>query len=185
MFLFKQCSVFTYLLLHLANLEFVVAQLAVVDFLAFVPVLLGDNLLYLPDERPASRRDSLGCTLEPVLRLAHEAGLDTTGSHQLSGGSSDVVGSDNELLRRVATGDDTVGGLDEHVCRCGDGLGSTDETFGPAVVLLVELRLGHASSAFANNFFLRFCRCLDELSNRIRDGDGCFEDGVVDLELVG
>ena len=91
MFLFKQCSVFTYLLLHLANLEFVVAQLAVVDFLAFVPVLLGDNLLYLPDERPASRRDSLGCTLEPVLRLAHEAGLDTTSSNELRGGGGNVV----------------------------------------------------------------------------------------------
>ena len=76
--------VVTYLLLHLPNLELVITELSVVDSIAVVPVLLGDDVLHLPDKRTASSSDSLRGSLEPVLGLAHEAGLDTTSSDELS-----------------------------------------------------------------------------------------------------
>lgn len=106
----------TYLLLHLPNLELMVAQLGVVDDITVVPVLLCDDVLYLPDESTASGSDSLRSSLKLILSLAHEGSLDTTGSNKLSSGGSNVVGGDNELLRGVATRDDAVSSLDEHVC---------------------------------------------------------------------
>ncbi|KAI7224015.1 SLA2 Src like adaptor 2 [Hortaea werneckii] len=58
--------------------------------------------------------------------------------------------------------------------------------FGPAVVLLVELRLAHAgTTALLYNLLLRCSSGFDKLSDGISDSDSSFENGVVDLELVG
>lgn len=92
------CRCVTYLLLHLPDLELMVAQLGVIDNVAIIPILLCDDVLYLPDESTASSSDGLRSSLEPILSLAHEGSLDTTGSDELSSGRSNVVGGDNELL---------------------------------------------------------------------------------------
>ena len=174
----------TYLLLHLPNLELMIAQLCVIHRLAIVPVLLRNDILHLPDERATRGGDSLARRLEAVLRLAHERRLHATRSHELRGASGDVVGRDDELLGAVAAGDDAVGRLDERVGRRRNRFGRADEALGPAVVFLVELRFGHAAPALAHDFLLRRRGRLDELRDGVCDGDGRVEDRVVDFELV-
>ena len=137
----------TYLLLHLSDLKVVSAQLRVINILAVIAVPVLDDSLHLLDQSATSAGDRLASILELLLSLAHEAGLHSRRSDKLGGGSGNVVGSNDKLLGAVAAGDDTVGSLDEHICGHGDGLGGGDETFGPAVVLLVELCGAHAAAA--------------------------------------
>jgi hypothetical protein len=92
----------------------------------------------LLDETAACAGDSLAGVLESFLGLAHEAGLDSAGSDQLSSRGCNVVGCNNQLLRGVAASDDTICSLDEQICAIGDSLRSRDETLCPAVIFLIE-----------------------------------------------
>lgn len=149
------------------------------EILAHLPLIpLRNNLLHLPDEIPARRRDGPRRSLEPLLRLAHETGLDTRRGHELRGRGSDVVGGDDELFVGGAAGDDGVGCFDEGICACGDGFGCGDETLCPAVVFFVELGSGSGTATFADDLLLRGRCCLDELGDCVGDGDGGFEDGA-------
>jgi hypothetical protein len=105
----------TYLLLHFANLELVRAQGRVVLRLIVTAVLLLDDILHLSDQSATSSSNSLASTLQTVLGLAHEGSLYTTSGHELGSAGSDVVRRNDQLLRRVAAGDDAVSGLDQSV----------------------------------------------------------------------
>lgn len=172
------------LLLHLAHLELVPAELGIVDDLVLVGVAPRDNVLYLPNEAPARRRHGLARRLEVLLRLAHQRRLDARRGNELRRAGSDVVGRHDELLGRVAPADDAVGRLDKHVGRVGDRLGGGDEAFGPAVVLLVEGRTRHgAAPPLFDNLLLRGRSGLDELRNGISYRNGGFENRAVENEI--
>lgn len=105
----------TYLLLHLADFEFMSTELAIILCVVTVPVLLFDDVLDLSHEGTAGSTDGLTSSFQAVLVFAHEGCLDTAGGNKLGSAGCHIVGCDNELLRRVATGDDTVSSLNQCV----------------------------------------------------------------------
>ena len=161
------------------------AQSRIIDILPLLPIPLLDNLLHLPDQAPTSLADGLTRLLEPILSLAPKVRLDPRRGDQLRRAGRNVVTRDDELLGGIPPADDPIGGLDEGVCGGGDGFGGADETFGPAVVFLVKGRARGGAAAFLDDFLLGGGGGFDELGDGVGDGDGGFEDDVVDLEFVG
>lgn len=113
----------TYLLLHLANLKLMRAELSIILRLSIIAVLLRNNILDLANKFATRSTNSLASRLKTVLSLAHESSLDAAGGDKLGSAGSDVVRGDDELFRGVAARDDAVGCLDEGIRRSGDGLG--------------------------------------------------------------
>lgn len=174
----------TYLLLHLAHLELVGAQLGVILRLVVSLVLLRDDLLDLAHQGATGGTDSFAGRFQAILGLAHERGLDTAGSNELGSAGSDVVGRNNQLLGRVTARDDTVGSFDQRVGRGSDCLGRRNQPLRPAIVLLVKSSLGRTAPTLAHNFLLRHRGGPDELGNGIGHGDGRCQDRVVNAQLV-
>jgi hypothetical protein len=161
------------------------AELRIIHILALIAIPALDNRLHLLNQPATSARNSLASILELLLRLAHKARLNPRSRNKLRSRCGDVVGSDDQLLRAVAAGDDAVGRLDQHVGGNGDGFGGGNEAFGPAVVFLLELRRAHAAAAaLLHDFGLRGGGGFDQARDGVCDGDGGFEDRIVNLELV-
>lgn len=80
-----------YLLLHLADLEFVRAQLSIILSLVSIAILLLDDVLHLSHEGTTSSTNSLAGGLQAVLGLAHEGCLDTTGCNKLGSAGCNIV----------------------------------------------------------------------------------------------
>ncbi|RUP50679.1 hypothetical protein BC936DRAFT_138127 [Jimgerdemannia flammicorona] len=87
------------------------------------------------------------------------------------------------VFEGTRAGNDAIGGLDQQVCRDGDGLSCGDEALGPAVVLLVKGLLGAGATALRHNLLLRCRGGLDQIGNRIRDAHHVLEDRRVHLHV--
>ena len=175
----------TYLLLHLSHLELVSAELPVINVLAFVSILLRNHVLDLPHQTPACLADRLAGFLESVLRAASKMSFDPARCYKLGRGGGDLVAGNDELLRTVPAADDAVRCLDQSVGRGSDGFGGADQPFGPPIVLLVKGSPRGRPTAVLDDFLLRCSGSLDQLGDGVGDGDGSFEDAVVDPKFVG
>lgn len=172
------------MLLHLLDLELVAAEFRPVVIVTLLTVLCSDDTLDLANERFAGVGDGLGRALQPLLRFGHEVRLDTRCGYQLRRRGCNFVRCDDHLLELVASADDTVGSLDQHVRRRSDSLRSRDETFRPPVVALVESRARTSSFALGHNLLLRYRSGLDELSDSIGDGDSGFQNRPIRAMLI-